>query len=206
MLYSFDVFDTVITRKTATPQGIFKQMQKTLLEEDAYGAIPEYVRRNFCALRPRIERLMRINDCYRGVEDITLARIYEGFAETGYTDKEQAGRLKELEEQVELANVLGLSKAIAAVKELLRRGQRVAFISDMYLAKETIRRMLAAADPELAQIPLYVSGACTIWCGKRSRRSFPAGSIRGTTSVPMWRFPKAWGSRPSLLSSRDIGK
>ena len=101
---------------------------------------------------------MRINDCYRGVEDITLARIYEGFAETGYTDKEQAGRLKELEEQVELANVLGLSKAIAAVKELLRRGQRVAFISDMYLAKETIRRMLAAADPELAQIPLYVSG------------------------------------------------
>ena len=60
MLYSFDVFDTVITRKTATPQGIWKMMQRELLRERAYADIPEYVRKNFYDLRIRIERLVRV--------------------------------------------------------------------------------------------------------------------------------------------------
>ena len=79
MLYSFDVFDTVITRKTATPQGIWKLMQRELLRERAYVGIPEYVRKNFYDLRIRIERLVRVNNCYNGVDDILLPRIYDGF-------------------------------------------------------------------------------------------------------------------------------
>ena len=31
-LYSFDIYDTLITRKTATPEGIFALMQKQLEE------------------------------------------------------------------------------------------------------------------------------------------------------------------------------
>ena len=39
MLYSFDVFDTIITRKTAKPTGIFKIMQKELETDEVYSDI-----------------------------------------------------------------------------------------------------------------------------------------------------------------------
>lgn len=158
MLYSFDVFDTVITRKTATPQGIFKLIQEELLHNSAYAVIPEYVRRNFYALRIRIERLVRVDHRYNGVEDVSLSQIYEGLVKTGYVDREQARQLEELENQTELSCVLGVEENIAAIKQLLQAGQKVIFISDMYLSKETIRQMLVLADPALAALPLYVSG------------------------------------------------
>lgn len=157
MLYSFDVFDTVITRKTATPQGVIKRMQKELLHNGAYTAIPEYVRKNFYALRIRIERLTRINYCYNGVEDISLSQIYEGFVQTGYVNEEQSWKLEELEIQTELDCVLGISENIKAIKKLKQAGQRVILISDMYLSERTIRRMLATVDPVLAGLPIYVS-------------------------------------------------
>lgn len=158
MLYSFDVFDTVITRKTATPQGVFKWMQEELLHNSAYAVIPEYVRRNFYALRIRIEHLVRVNHCYNGVEDISLSQIYEGFVQTGYVNEEQSHQLEELENQTELACVLGISENISVIRKRIQAGQRVILISDMYLSESTIRRMLAAADPVLAGLPLYVSG------------------------------------------------
>lgn len=158
MLYSFDVFDMVITRKTATPQGIWKLMQNELLHEKAYDIIPEYVRKNFYDLRIRVERLMRVNNCYNGVEDVSLSQIYDGFVRTGYVNREQSRQLEELENQTELSCVLGISENICAVKKLLQAGQRVIFISDMYLSEKTIRRMLAVADPALAELPLYISG------------------------------------------------
>ena len=157
MLYSFDVFDTVITRKTATPQGIFKQMQEELLSKHMYDDIPEYVCKNFYSLRIRIEQLVRVNYCYNGVEDVTLAQIYDGFIKTGYADIGQASQLEELENRIEKANVLKISKTIARIKELLWENQRVIFISDMYLPKKTICQMLATADPILAELPVYVS-------------------------------------------------
>lgn len=158
MLYSFDVFDTVITRKTATPQGIWKLMQRELLRERAYAGIPEYVRKNFYDLRIRIERLVRVNNCYNGVDDILLSQIYDGFVRTGYINEEQSRELEELENQTEVSCVLAVSEHIEAVKKLLRAGQKVIFLSDMYLSEGTIRRMLAEADPALAGLPLYVSG------------------------------------------------
>ena len=158
MLYSFDVFDTVITRKMATPQGVWKLMQEELLREKSYDDISEYVKKNFYALRIYIERLVRINDCYNGVEDISLPQIYDGFVKTGYMDKEQSQRLETLEKTIEISNVLGISENIEMIKRLLQDGRRVIFISDMYLPEKTIRKMLSLADPVLKELPLYVSG------------------------------------------------
>ena len=46
-LYSFDIFDTLITRRTFTPFGIFAIMQKKLNEDLQYQSIPSILKNNF---------------------------------------------------------------------------------------------------------------------------------------------------------------
>ncbi len=43
------------------------------------------------------------------------------------------------------------------LKSYLAEGNDVVLISDMYLPKETIQKMLAKADPLLATLPLFLS-------------------------------------------------
>lgn len=157
MLYSFDVFDTVITRKTAVPTGIFKVIQEELLQKEDYFDINRYVRENFYNLRIRIEKLVRVSYCYNGVQDVTLSQIYEGFVRTGYVTEEEARRLEELEIATELDNILGIQENIDMIKGLLREGNRVILISDMYLPCKAIYRILSNIDEEIAGLPLYVS-------------------------------------------------
>lgn len=157
MFYSFDVFDTIITRKTATPLGIFKLMQEQLLNDSFYDDISGNVKSNFYGLRIKIEKLVRVSHCYNGVQDVTLSQIYEGFVKTGYITGEQAGPLADLELHTEMDNILGIQENIDKIKELLKEGNRVALISDMYLGKDAIRRILLNVDEVIADLPLYVS-------------------------------------------------
>ena len=45
-MISFDIFDTLITRTTAKPDGIFAIIQNILYFDAAYEDIPEYIRMN----------------------------------------------------------------------------------------------------------------------------------------------------------------
>ncbi len=157
MFYSFDVFDTIITRKTANPLGIFKLMQEYLLNNNSYKDINEYVKSNFYDLRIKLEKLARVSYCYNGVQDVTLFQIYEGFVKTGYLNREQAKLLEYLELHTEMDNILGLQENIKKIKELLKEGNRVVLISDMYLSKDTIHQILLNVDEVIAELPLYVS-------------------------------------------------
>ena len=63
-LYSFDVFDTLITRKTAIPTGIFALMQKELETNEKYETIPLYLRNNFYNIRINSEIYLRNSSIY----------------------------------------------------------------------------------------------------------------------------------------------
>ncbi|WP_019552548.1 HAD-IA family hydrolase [Propionispira raffinosivorans] len=154
--FSFDVFDTLITRKTATPRGIFSLMQQYLQENEKF-CLPDRVKNNFYDLRIYYERAARHEFCDR--EDITLYEIYEIFAMYEMLDSQQIQILTDLEKQLELDNVVGIEKNIAQVKALKKAGHRIVFISDMYLEKDIIRKMLTKVNLELRDIPLYVSSA-----------------------------------------------
>ena len=157
MLYSFDVFDTIITRKTAKPTGIFKIMQKELKTDEVYSDISRYVRENFYDLRIKIEKLTRVSYCYNGIQDVTLSQIYDGFVRTGYLTAKQACRLEELEVGTEVDHMLGIQENIDAIKKLLQDKNRVVLISDMYLERKAIHRILLSVDEVVAGLPLYVS-------------------------------------------------
>ncbi len=162
-MYSFDIFDTLITRDVASPEGIFACMQEELEKEFSSGrngqgmTFPAYVRDNFCQLRIHAEEIAR--DTYRkqGYEDILLPQIYEAFTLLGNLEEEQTAWLADLERKTEIRHVSGIRENILYVKELLERGKKVVLISDMYLEEAVIREMLLQTDSVFAGLPLYVS-------------------------------------------------
>ncbi len=157
MLYSFDVFDTLITRKVATPEGIFAIMQEQLQTGKDWRDIDSYIKDNFYWLRIQSEKLARTHYQHGGIEDVTLEQIYEALGTTGDLDEEWQRRLAKLERDTECQYSLGLEENIARVRRLLEKGERVILISDMYLDMATIRRMLVQASPIFQEVPLYVS-------------------------------------------------
>lgn len=152
--FSFDVFDTLITRKTATPKGIFALIRDRLNLEYA-KVFPQRVLDDFYGLRIYYEYAARHEFCHR--EDITLLDIYKIFAEYEGLNHEQVKILMETELLIELDNIIGVEKNITLVKSLKKAGRQVVLISDMYLRAAEVRTLLTEVDLELGELPLYVS-------------------------------------------------
>ena len=155
-MYSFDVFDTLLTRVTATPEGIFALMQEAL-QKEKNSHIQPYIRRNFFSLRIGAEQVARKTYGIDGVEEVTLEQIYGVWVKEHLITEEQAEELGKLERNIEVASVHGIPENIEKVKQLLEKRERVVFISDMYLDRDTIQDMLKKVDPVLGSLPLYVS-------------------------------------------------
>lgn len=156
-MYSFDVFDTLITRKTATPKGIFALMQQELQTNAEYASFPPYVKANFYDLRVNVEDISRETYRNQGFEDIIIDKIYEGFSLLGSLSNQQIKALIELENHLELQNSIGIRTNIDKVKLLIKQGERVVLLSDMYLRESIIRKMLVKEDAVFSDLTIYVS-------------------------------------------------
>lgn len=157
-LYSFDVFDTLIARRTATPEGIFALMQQKLAEPEHACRYPERIVHNFYLLRIEAEKVARNTYITEKVKDITLRQIYECFLRMEDLSEAQVQELMVLEAAVESENILPIPENIEKVRILKEAGERVVLISNMYLDREVIRGLLLQASPIFEDIPLYVSG------------------------------------------------
>lgn len=157
-LYSFDIFDTLITRRTATPEGIFALMQKRLTDSASTAEYPERIAHNFYIFRIEAEKVARNTYITEQVRDITLRQIYECFQQMEDLTAEQLQKLMELEIAMESENILPIPENIEKVRRLKENGERVILISNMYLHSEDICRILIQISPIFQGIPLYVSG------------------------------------------------
>lgn len=156
-MYSFDIFDTIITRTTTTPKGIFAIIGQALQQDHLYKDINEHIINHFYDLRICAERLAR-DSCYNDkVNEITLSQIYEALGESGIISSEQLECIQALEIQTEYENTVGIGFNIQRVHDLIQSENKVVLISDMYLDKEIIRNMLVKVDPIFKDIPIYVS-------------------------------------------------
>lgn len=156
-MYSFDVFDTLITRTTANPWGIFALMKDRLCGEKKKNGLEDYVIDNFFELRIHSEELIRKAGSFQKKEEVTLHDIYTAMTVCGCLDEEQIRYLCELEEEIEIANAVGIDPNIQRLKGVLEQGERVILVSDMYLPTDTIRRMLLQTDEVFRELPIYVS-------------------------------------------------
>ena len=155
-MYSFDIFDTIITRSTAEPEGIFMLMQEKLQKEIGYDPL---FTANFYELRVGAEKASRRYARLKGRQEISLEDIYRILAMTACVSEAQTEELKKLEVKTECDNILGIKDNIDLLKKLIIQGERVVLISDMYLDEACIRHMLCLVDPIFKNIPIYVSSA-----------------------------------------------
>lgn len=155
-MYSFDVFDTLITRKTATPKGIFAIMEKKL-KEQKYNLFSKHIRDNFYSIRVAAEELAHFNFCKNGIEDKSLEEIYKAIQLTGSFTDEQRDELIKLELETEWEESVPLTKQIQYLKALLEAKEEIVLISDMYLPGDFVRKLLLKHDIVFAAIPLYIS-------------------------------------------------
>lgn len=142
-MISFDIFDTLITRKTALPTGIFLQVQEST-------GMPA----DFTNMRIDAEKDARIYANQRGKEEITLDDIYELLS---FRLRQNMDKVMSAEIETEIENVYPLWDRINIVKDFISKGEHVVLISDMYLDKCIIREMLLQVDSVFDNIPIYVS-------------------------------------------------
>lgn len=154
-LISFDIFDTLVTRRVATPAGIFAIMQNILMQDTSFT--PDF-KNNFCKIRVNSENLARIsakqsnNYC-----EISFDEIYNLIQQKFNLSDYQTKFLKKLEIETEIKNLVPINKNIALLKDYLSQGSRVVLISDMYHSAETIRKMLLCIDDVFKDLKIYVS-------------------------------------------------
>lgn len=156
-LYSFDIFDTLITRRTGNPRGIFSIIQNTLFEDSTYNDIPKIVKENFYSLRVESEFFIRDNMRHFGKKEISINEIYDFIANNIPLTEEQKIKLLNLELKTEEANIIPITQNIKLVKELIANNKKVILISDMYLSSSFIYNLLCKIDKIFENIPIYVS-------------------------------------------------
>ena len=161
VLYSFDIFDTLISRKVLAPEGIFYAVRYRMEHSDI--RFPEYVTANYPKVRAWCEsnarEYYRKSLGLRGTDrrEISFEMIFERMAELYHLTKEQTDLLMQWELDAEMENTIPREREIGMALDLADRKETVFLISDMYLSKDFIQKMLAKADPRLAELPLFLS-------------------------------------------------
>ncbi|MEW4563913.1 hypothetical protein AB1K70_15365 [Bremerella sp. JC770] len=179
LLVSFDIFDTLITRRVATPRGIFSVMRHRL--SAAALELSSALRDNFVAQRVAAECDARRVATKHGREEITLAEIYEQLALRHRLAPDQTEALVKLEIELELHFVAAVPEMLRRFNEYQQRETRLILISDMYLPIEVIEEMLDRADPRIRQYAkIYLSNH--VGLSKRSGSLFK--HVLGEESVP----------------------
>ena len=156
-LYSFDIFDTLLTRTTATPSGIFTIMAKLLLTSE-YADFSLFFKENFYTIRKEAEGYVRVNhyELYKK-QEITINDIYEIIKLNNNLTDNQIERLINLEIETELNNIKPIKENIKFLKELINNNKRVVLISDMYLPLPVIQNILYNFDSVFKNIKIYLS-------------------------------------------------
>jgi len=153
LIYSFDVFDTVVTRTVAEPRDVFLLMGEAL--ESLCPGLPPGLYADFRAARIKAE-----SDARRSAEreDIKIADIYREMASQWGLDDNQRDKLIEVEIDKEIMVSSPVRGTINEIDRLRKKGCRIIFITDMYLPETVIKDILAEAGAFRNGDGLYVSG------------------------------------------------
>lgn len=153
-LISFDVFDTLITRRVGQPFGIFSLMENELQKMN----FPELLCKDFLTIRIEAEAKERwFKNQTSGHKEITLDDIYSVIARNYNLNNIDLERIKKLEISTEKNNLVIIPKTFEILKKYIFDGYRVVLISDMYLSSKTIKEILINIDNIFNKIPVYSS-------------------------------------------------
>ncbi|MFC2157903.1 HAD family hydrolase [Acidobacteriota bacterium] len=150
-IYSFDVFDTVVSRNTVAPEGIFVFVEYQLNSQD-YD-LPKELINNFKKYRILAEKDARNHSQDR---ENTFENIYRELGKRFDLSKEQLTHIKEIELKAEYDLSFPIRKTVNLINQLIKKGKNVVFNSDMYLSADFIGSLLVKAGIE-GEYNIYVS-------------------------------------------------
>ena len=197
-VYSFDVFDTCLTRLLARPADVFWVLGENVLAHlGNFKPTPDELT-DFRLERMRAEREARAQ---KSNGEVLLAAIYAGFDWL-----EARGLSREWGMRAEIETEHDLIRPIAAARERIRRaresGARIVFISDMYLPSMVIGSWLVESGMAAPEDPVYVSGEMGV--SKKSGDLFRRVAEKEGLDFRRWRH---LGDHPvsDLAAPRKLG-
>lgn len=160
-LYSFDIFDTLFSRQCCYPSSVFDCVRRKM-ENSPLGYQPYFIRkftqiRRWCEANVREFYKKSVLIRHDDRLEIQLTEIYDHMSQLFPLSDEQKNQLIQWECEEEIRSVIPLKENIELLKSYQQEGHDIVLISDMYLPKEIIQKMLAKADPLLGTLPLYLS-------------------------------------------------
>ena len=134
-IFSFDIFDTTITRYWYKPTDVFLLVGIKLADLGICHLDAE----EFSLLRTRVEAELRTNNVK---EEITLIEIYDELASRLRWSTEKMSLAMAAEQNIEIKSVLPIAEIKKRVNQLISQKERVVFISDTYFPQKTLLSML----------------------------------------------------------------
>ena len=129
---SFDIFDTLVKRTTRYPKEVFDLVQEKYIAK--YGV--DQAIANYASVRIHAERTAR----NRKQGEITLDEIYDVIAEDRKDDISE--KYKVLEIECEIRCCIPYKKIKSIYDHCIATGKKIYIVSDMYLPKDVIQRIL----------------------------------------------------------------
>lgn len=147
MLVSFDIFDTCLLRKCGTPMNMYDVLSYKVFSRD----VPDDVRNAFAIERKRAE-----DRVWKSNPHILLKDIY---SDLQFENKFLLTQEKLIEQEIilEKAMLVPSIKAREVVDKYRREGNRIIFISDMYLPHSLIEELLTDYGFFINGDGLYIS-------------------------------------------------
>lgn len=134
---SFDIFDTVLTRRVADPRSAFLLLGRRLVSKG------EITCSSHAFARARTAAEQRVFANSGGLDSsVTLWDIYCDLANALHWSQAQTKRIYDEEIELEDDVLVVMNNGLRRVERARQRNQQVAFISDMYLPADVLERFL----------------------------------------------------------------
>lgn len=141
---SFDLYDTLISRKVIKPEDVFLLLNWRLHSE---GILLE--QESFIEMRNRaVNHLPKY---------YSLDELYEKILQQNHLNPDVVEKIKQLELELEREIIVGRTIMLDLMKELMEQGKTVYIVSDMYLSKEVIYELLEMNGLQISQEHILVS-------------------------------------------------
>jgi len=152
VISSFDVFDTVLVRKSGSPESSFLFLGRKLKKLDLIQITAE----SFALVRAEAER--RAFENAGGLDsDVSLEQIYREVGHVLSLSVDQIERLQALERKLEIELLAPVPQALNLIQKARDNQHKVVFVSDMYLEPDFIKDRLVQLHIWHAEDKIYVS-------------------------------------------------
>lgn len=130
-IVSFDIFDTLVTRKIYNPDDLFKILDLKLKGKYKYEG-------NFIDIRKKAEIQAReqLN------KDVNIDEIYNEIMILTNLSKKQIAEIKQEEINLELEMIIPRKDMLDIYNQLLKKKKKIFLISDMYMPSSIIEKIL----------------------------------------------------------------